>query len=341
MKLNTKTVILAGAEQEVKLSGHNCDIRNDGTDTVYASGEPNITAGADGVISIPSGQAVKLLGCNGNIYLLGTGSVQLCGNDYAEQVFKYAPAGGGSGTVDQTARNTINAHANNTDIHLTTEDAIEAAATVISNPNLLINPDFKINQRGQAEYSRVGYTVDMWRMYTNRADGTIGAVTLTGGYVDLTSNGEPTDIYFSQYIENGSSLIGRIVTLSFKASELTGVWGVGQWAADNISVTTIDADGIASVSFVWQKQTQYAIQFFNRSSDAVLRGLEWVKLELGSVATPFAPPDPATELARCQRYYQIRTTGDIDPVDLRPSMYSTTPTITSLSGGKYVYSAEP
>ena len=32
--------------------------------------------------------------------------------------------------------------------------------------------------------------------------------------------------------------------------------------------------------------------------------LNWAKLELGSVATPFVPPDPATELAKCQRYYQ-------------------------------------
>ena len=30
---------------------------------------------------------------------------------------------------------------------------------------------------------------------------------------------------------------------------------------------------------------------------------EWAKLELGSIATPFVPPDPATELTKCQRYY--------------------------------------
>ena len=31
--------------------------------------------------------------------------------------------------------------------------------------------------------------------------------------------------------------------------------------------------------------------------------VEWVKLELGSVATPFVPPDPASELVKCQRYF--------------------------------------
>ena len=31
-KLNTKTIVLAGAEQAVKLSGQNCDVRNDGAE---------------------------------------------------------------------------------------------------------------------------------------------------------------------------------------------------------------------------------------------------------------------------------------------------------------------
>ena len=31
--------------------------------------------------------------------------------------------------------------------------------------------------------------------------------------------------------------------------------------------------------------------------------IKWVKLEPGTVATKFVPPDPATELLKCQRYY--------------------------------------
>ena len=38
------------------------------------------------------------------------------------------------------------------------------ANEIASNPNLLINPDFKINQRGLTEYKGYqGYTVDMWK----------------------------------------------------------------------------------------------------------------------------------------------------------------------------------
>lgn len=35
----------------------------------------------------------------------------------------------------------------------------------VSNPNLLINGDFQINQRDQSEYSSSGYWYDMWNNY--------------------------------------------------------------------------------------------------------------------------------------------------------------------------------
>lgn len=35
--------------------------------------------------------------------------------------------------------------------------------TKFSNPNLLINPDFKINQRGATSYEKQGYSVDRWK----------------------------------------------------------------------------------------------------------------------------------------------------------------------------------
>ncbi len=94
---NIKTIVLSGAEEAVALSGTNCDIRNDGADTIYASANAEIVAGADGVLSIPAGGAAKLLDCEGIVYLLGTGSVMLCGNDYAESVFKSAATSSGEG----------------------------------------------------------------------------------------------------------------------------------------------------------------------------------------------------------------------------------------------------
>lgn len=104
-----KTVALGGSEVAVDVKGLNCDIRNDSADVVYASAAPDVKAGADGVLAVPAGQSAKLLGSGGRVYLLGTGSVQLCGNDHAEAVFKSALGGGGGSGVDQTARNAITA----------------------------------------------------------------------------------------------------------------------------------------------------------------------------------------------------------------------------------------
>jgi len=103
-----KTVTLNGAEQKVELRGQNCDIRNDGTGIVYVSCAPGVVPDADGVLSVPGGQAVKYCGCHGTVYLLGTGKVQLCGNDYSSPVFKHAAAPSGVGGISGTALNIQN-----------------------------------------------------------------------------------------------------------------------------------------------------------------------------------------------------------------------------------------
>lgn len=56
--MTSKTIVLTGEEIRADYSGGtNAWLRNDGTATVYASTAPGVTAGADGVVSIPAGQA--------------------------------------------------------------------------------------------------------------------------------------------------------------------------------------------------------------------------------------------------------------------------------------------
>ena len=118
--MTSKTIALSGAEIRADYSGGtNAWLRNDGTATVYASTVPGITAGADGVVSIPAGQAVRIDGACRTVYLLGTtGSVQLVGSDYTACPFKTSAQSGGSG-ADDVARAAIEAHAGNADIHIT------------------------------------------------------------------------------------------------------------------------------------------------------------------------------------------------------------------------------
>lgn len=118
----TKTITLTGAEVAVTgLDGAHAHIRNDSTDTIYAAKMPGITAGADGVASIPAGQADTLRGISGAVYLLGTGSALIQSDDYVESPFKASTASGGS-AVDDVARAAVSAHAGNADIHVTADE---------------------------------------------------------------------------------------------------------------------------------------------------------------------------------------------------------------------------
>lgn len=120
--MTSKTITLTGIEIKVDYSGGtNVWLRNDGAATVYAATTSGITAGADGVVSIPAGQAAGIYGACGTVYLLGTGSVLLVGSDYTTCPFKTATSSGGSG-VDEVARAAIEAHSGNTEIHVTSAE---------------------------------------------------------------------------------------------------------------------------------------------------------------------------------------------------------------------------
>lgn len=119
-----KTINLTGAEVAVTgLDGAHAHIRNDGTEVIYAAKTAGITAGADGVASIPAGQSDTIRGISGAVYLLGTGSVLIQSDDYVASPFKTSAASGGS-AVDEVARAAVNTHAGNAEIHVTAEEKV-------------------------------------------------------------------------------------------------------------------------------------------------------------------------------------------------------------------------
>ena len=329
--MTSKTIALSGAETRVDYSGGtNAWLRNDGVGTIYASTMPGVTAGADGVVSIPAGQAAAVYDAYGTVYLLGTGSVQLVGSDYTACPFKVSAQSGGSG-ADSVARAAIEAHEADTDIHVTAED--KSGWNSLSSPNLLINPDFVINQRGESVYSAAGYTVDGWKIS--------GDLTVTvGDSVTLTPAG--TAEFYQPLEVPYSSLAGRniAVSASIDGNAVSCVGTVPEAepiATSRIAYTSIGDTGW-QLGLSWSAVKNYFYVRLVAADGAVPITLEWIKLELGKAATPFTPPDQAAELAKCQRYYQIRTTNDIDPFDLRPSMRTITD-IKAVEGG-YAYVAE-
>lgn len=160
-----------------------------------------------------------------------------------------------------------------------------------SNPNLLINPDFKINQRGSSTYTTTSdspiYTVDRWMITRGRAtvnsDKTV-TITATGG----TTNKEG---YYQQRLENA---ISGDYTVSMEVISVSGAVRIaidGAW--QNVKSGLNVFHGITGTGAV-------GLQLANGASIT----LKWVKLEQGSIATPFVAPNPAEELMRCKRYFQ-------------------------------------
>ena len=337
--MTSKTIALSGAEIRADYSGGtNAWLRNDGTDAIYASTTPGITAGADGTVSIPAGQSVGVYGANGTVYLKGTGSVQLIGSDYSTNPFRNSAASGGSG-ADDVARAAIEAHAADADIHVTADE--KAYWNTLSGKNELDNPDFRVNQRGQNEYS-TGYTVDRWYISTDKCK----AAPETNG-IRLTATATLTSNTHAFWQNNEFPLPPGKYTLSLKAADVTGVWAARirtvtaagdyvdsyytprlQAGINSVTVDLSDSEYISAVSIGFNKG--------NEAGNSLK--LAWAKLEGGSLATPFVPPDYAAELAKCQRFYQVRTTNDIDPLDIRPSMRTITD-IKQVTGG-YAYVAE-
>ncbi len=169
------------------------------------------------------------------------------------------------------------------------------------NPNLLINPDFKINQRGQSEYGSSSVTVDMWR-----TDARTRVEVLDSGNIRIIATGNYTDGWWAlfQFVENLNQI--DIYTVSVKVVDISG----DSWhMATESDIRTPLVVGVNTIT------DNIPFSGANGKVGLALNGgnagdyveLEWIKLELGTVATPYVDPDEALELVRCQRYYKELT----------------------------------
>lgn len=180
---------------------------------------------------------------------------------------------------------------------------IEENLSQLSNPNLLINPDFKINQR-----NRYGsgisheFVMDRWFSPYGLTDCTYDN-SLQALHVHAGVNEG-----LEQRLEDCSNLLGKKVTLSicYKSTGpvvLSGILTFSDSTNSHICVShcePTDSFVIKSVTGYVKPEAVNARFGFSLGNFDVW--VKWIKLELGSVATPFVPPDPASELAKCQRY---------------------------------------
>lgn len=183
----------------------------------------------------------------------------------------------------------------------------------LSNPNMIINPDFSINQRNKNEYNITNYTrtytIDRW---TVKGKSTLKVLDNS---INLIKTSEAGEAYtaITQVIENCSKIEGKELTLSV------------QYIDNNekkIAILNIDKDWdfkqeTYEIKRIWI--LEYLILAIYARPDKMLEVdfhiaktaplnfnciFSYVKLELGKVATIFTPPDLTIEKFKCMRYYQ-------------------------------------
>ena len=291
--MTSKTISLAGEEIKVEYSGGaNAWLRNDGTAAVYASGTPGISAGADGTVSIPAGQSVGVYGANGTVYLKGGGSVQLIGSDYSTNPFRNSAASGGSG-ADEQARAALRDHEANTDIHVTAAE--KEGWNSLSNPNLLMNPDLRVNTSGKTEYHGVSSVMDCW---TTAPGNTVKY--LNGGARAIDDGTASFNYLLSQLVSDFAPLKGMTVTFSVKIREITGrallqMYDGVSWPSSEV----FTAPGTYHVTAVISAEaTRLECNLVHGLNEAVDVTADWMKLELGGYATPFKAPVYSDEVLR-------------------------------------------
>ncbi len=190
---------------------------------------------------------------------------------------------------------------------------------IASNPNLLINPDFRINQRGVTEAEtgdwNAPHVVDRWRLTAAGLLAQTNGIKITdSGFTrkDEQETGNLTQLLPDELI---AFINGKTCTLSAGASngEIISKTFVYDISSNDYNTEVKGSDnkwGISFYHWVSYYSNRPCILAFTNDTSIIVN---WVKLELGSVATPFVPPDPATELIKCQRYYCKSYPQDIAP----------------------------
>ncbi|OSA89564.1 UNVERIFIED_ORG: hypothetical protein B2H93_16000 [Clostridium botulinum] len=187
----------------------------------------------------------------------------------------------------------------------------------LSNSNLLINGYFinSVNQRNMKTYEWKNgglYTLDRWHLAYG------GNITLNDeGVIFDTQSSPNVSCELRQVIENSKYYIrGKDVTLSlkYKVSYVYSGETCGQLAfysrltGSSSRVENLNFDGQWHTITFTAKEDLLSNDDGTKESIFIIRAknikieLEWAKLEIGSIATPFIPRLYGEKLALCQRY---------------------------------------
>lgn len=244
------------------------------------------------------------------------------------------------------------------------EELLNCSDNVGYAPNLLINGDFQVWQRGENfdHTSTAGsfYSADRWCVFREAFLPGANVSRSDNGLVSAnTADGKGTSIVQSIETSTVKKLRGKTVTLSVKMkNSITGAIYLNIWCRND----TEFIPGTGATSAIAQGQFSISTSFSTVSITGTVpvnaQGIEveisrtlggeltveYAKLEINDHATPFILRSYAEELTMCQRYYQIITLRPTISMNQRvgsnylipgiyfPVVMRTTPTVTIKSG---------
>ena len=185
------------------------------------------------------------------------------------------------------------------------------------NDNILLNGNFSINQEGKVTYispskGSESKTVDMWTIHGEGSFYVKGKLLSYGG---TTTNPEP--VILEQAIENSEALSEKDVTLSITLNGVLHTHTFRMPLFNDLTSEEIFSNQISlknsQVTYgIYYKNVAYNKKYLFMSIKLAPGAgggmpevtLNYVKLEYGSIATPFKF-EYTSELLRCLRYYQI------------------------------------
>lgn len=198
----------------------------------------------------------------------------------------------------------------------TVEDALGALNTqdntlfnTITNPNLLDNAWFTVNQRRESNYSNVGYCLDRWIL----GKGEITARASNAPYVILKTATQGNNAWLRQKTEYKLDSTKSVTYSAIIESNVTSQYGfalkisnMNDYEDSKMQWFETTANQKTLVKFTTTPFEQSAFEVVNNTNlDATVK-IYALKVEMGTISTLEidAEPNFATELAKCKRFYQ-------------------------------------
>ena len=204
-----------------------------------------------------------------------------------------------------------------------------------NNENILINQDFSIWQENTTFTNPAGavYTADGYYVWHTAGGGTSPTVNVKKNTsvhedafeqsmeLEITNtgaSGSTRQWYFKQDVEDFAKYRGKTTTFAIRYTASTAITlpgrilvydGIASQQIDINSISTDYATQNISITVNASADRLHVYFYLVRSGSGAISTtgsiyIQWMKLELGSVATPLIPRKTGEELALCQRYYQ-------------------------------------